>query len=279
MVVFLNILSGNLGPGTRFGAFFMQETILRRLRQLEDERQIRILLAVESGSRAWGFASRDSDWDVRLIYVHPPEWYLTIDDRKDNFEVMEGDLDFAGWELRKALRLFRKSNPPMMEWLQSPLVYHEAYSTASRLRRLAGEFFVPKACLYHYFHMAQNNFRQYLQGEFVKSKKYFYVLRPILACQWIESTNTMPPMEFDRLVQTQVSDADLKTEIETLLARKRAGDELDLEPQNPILHAFLSEKVAYFQQFVTTFESQLTQPDTAKLNQLFRQTLEEVRST
>ncbi len=254
----------------------MLEQIQQRLTELETERQIRVLLAVESGSRAWGFASRDSDWDVRLIYVHPPDWYLTIDDRKDNFEIMEGDLDFAGWELRKALRLFRKSNPPMMEWLQSPLTYREQFSTAARLRDLSATFFDPKACLYHYFNMANNNFRTYLQGPEVKAKKYFYVLRPILACRWIEQTGTMPPMEFDRLVEAQVSDDALRAEIETLLTRKRAGDELSLEPQNPVIHRFLAEEVVRISAYVKTLESGLRQPGTEQLNGLFRETLAEV---
>jgi len=254
----------------------MEKLIQKRLTELETERQIRVLLAVESGSRAWGFESRDSDWDVRLIYVHPPDWYLNIDDHKDNFGLIDGDLDFAGWDLRKALRLFRKSNPPMMEWLQSPLTYREQFRTEARLRDLSTEFFDPKACLYHYFNMANTNFRTYLQGPEVKAKKYFYVLRPLLACRWIEQTNTMPPMEFDRLVEAQVTDAALRAEIETLLTRKRAGDELTLEPQNPVIFRFLSEEVARMREYVKTLESSLRSPDTGKLNGLFRETLEEV---
>ncbi|MBX3244626.1 MAG: nucleotidyltransferase domain-containing protein, partial [Acidobacteria bacterium] len=94
----------------------MIEEIKKELVRLENEHDIKILLAVESGSRAWGFASTDSDWDVRYIYVHRPEWYLRIDQYKDSQEeILPNDIDLSGWELRKALRLFRKSNPPMLE--------------------------------------------------------------------------------------------------------------------------------------------------------------------
>jgi len=115
----------------------MKKQIEIALRKIEEENEIKILLAVESGSRAWGFASTDSDWDVRFIYVHKPSWYLSIDDKKDNIEQMlPGELDVAGWELRKTLKLFRKSNPPLLEWLLSPIIYIEQYSTAKKLRGL-----------------------------------------------------------------------------------------------------------------------------------------------
>lgn len=112
----------------------MTTEIQQELSRLEIQHNIQILYAVESGSRAWGFASVNSDWDVRYIYVHRPEWYLHIDDKKDNQEeILPNDIDLAGWELRKALRLFRKSNPPMLEWLDSPIVYREQFTTAERL--------------------------------------------------------------------------------------------------------------------------------------------------
>ncbi len=109
----------------------MIEEIKKELSRLEISREMKILLAVESGSRAWGFASTDSDWDVRYIYIHKLDWYLKIDELKDSQEeILPNDLDLSGWELKKALKLFRKSNPPMLEWLRSPIVYLEQFSTA-----------------------------------------------------------------------------------------------------------------------------------------------------
>src|ERR1041385_8935464 len=199
----------------------MKEQIEIELRRLEQQHDIKILYAVESGSRAWGFASTNSDWDVRFIYLHPRDWYLSIDETSSTIEkILPNDIDLSGWELRKALKLFRKSNPPLLEWLRSPIVYLQQSSTADTLRQLMTEYFNAKSCLHHYLHMAQGNFKEYLQRHMVRVKKYLYVLRPILACQWIEQTDTMAPMEFQKLVDTQVTDRNLKSEIEKLLIRK-----------------------------------------------------------
>jgi len=254
----------------------MIERIEVELKRLEKERDIKVLYAVESGSRAWGFASTDSDWDVRFIYVHRPEWYLSIDDKRDNMEVMlPNDLDFAGWELRKALKLFRKSNPPLLEWLRSPLVYLEQFSTAYQMRELTKDYFNPKSCTHHYLHMAVGNYQHYLQSDLVRVKKYFYVLRPILACKWIETTGTMAPMEFQTLVNTQVDDEALKSEIERLLDRKKSGEELDKEPPIQVINDFVRSQIDYFNEAVKSYGMQ-EKPETEKLDNLFRQTLAEV---
>ena len=122
----------------------MKEEIKIQLQKVERNNDIKILYADESGSRAWGFASTDSDWDVRYIYIHRPEWYLSIDDKKDSLEEMlPHDIDLSGWEIRKALKLFRKSNPPLMEWLRSPLLYLENRNFAASLRNLSNEYFNP----------------------------------------------------------------------------------------------------------------------------------------
>jgi uncharacterized protein len=112
------------------------------LAQVETERNVRVLFACESGSRAWGFASRDSDYDVRFLYVHRRDWYLSVEDRRDVIErPIADDLDVSGWELRKALRLLRKSNPPLFEWLKSPVVYRRDPAFAGELGALAAEFY------------------------------------------------------------------------------------------------------------------------------------------
>ncbi|MEJ7848442.1 MAG: nucleotidyltransferase domain-containing protein [Pyrinomonadaceae bacterium] len=244
--------------------------------RLAHEHEIKILYAVESGSRAWGFASTDSDWDVRYIYVHRLDWYLKIDEGKDSQEeILSNDIDLAGWELKKALRLFRKSNPPMLEWLRSPIVYTEKFSTAENLRNLGDHFFNPKSCMYHYLSMAKNNFREFLQKDLVKSKKYFYVLRPVLACDWIKEKETMPPMEFRTLVDNQVNDQAIRNEIDQLLTRKIAGEELRNEPRIAILNDFLDSKIHFYSDYVNKIE-QPEKPDTALLDGLFKETMSEV---
>ncbi|MEI6057268.1 MAG: nucleotidyltransferase domain-containing protein, partial [Lentisphaerota bacterium] len=154
----------------------MKEQILTELKRIEQEQNVKVLYAVESGSRAWGFASTNSDWDVRFIYVHPLDWYLSIQERKDNYaKILPNDIDLGGWELRKSLNLFRKSNPPLLEWLRSPNVYYEDSSFINGIRELSQEYFNPKSTMYHYLHMADGNYRDYLKGAVVRMKKYFYV--------------------------------------------------------------------------------------------------------
>ncbi|KAA8783212.1 putative nucleotidyltransferase [Paenibacillus sp. 4624] len=255
----------------------MRDIIARQLAQIEQEEQVRIIYACESGSRAWGFPSQDSDYDVRFIYVRPLEWYLSIEDQRDVIERPISDqLDINGWDIRKALKLFRKSNPPLLEWLQSPIQYDEQYSVAERIRSLSPLTFSAKSCMYHYLNMAKGNFRDYLQGEQVKIKKYFYVLRPLLACSWIERYETMPPMAFDKLVETLVrEDKSLYTEIHDLLRRKKAGDELDMEPQLPAIQAYITAQIAHVEQLAAEIQGQAT-VEVEVLNRIFQSAVQEV---
>ncbi len=225
----------------------MKSRILASLDHLEDDEQVRIFYACESGSRAWGFASRDSDYDVRFLYVHHPNWYLSVDlEHKRNVierPIVER-LDVNGWDLRKALLLLRKSNPPLLEWLGSPIVYRDQYDIADVMRELLPEAYSPVACLHHYLHMAQGNLREYLQGETVWTKKYFYVLRPVLAIRWIERGYGVAPTEFGKLVDRVVEDATLRREIERLMERKRSGEEMDRGPRVPVISDFVEGEIA-----------------------------------
>ncbi len=158
--------------------------ILRRLAATEAAHQVRIVLAIESGSRAWGFASPNSDFDVRFIYVAPPEWYLAVDleEKRDVIEYpIVDDIDLNGWDLRKALRLFTKSNPALVEWIQSPIRYLERNDFAADMRALLPPLYSINSGLYHYRSMAKTNYHNHLLAEQVPLKKYFYVLRPLLA--------------------------------------------------------------------------------------------------
>ncbi|GAB5408876.1 MAG: hypothetical protein BalsKO_12410 [Balneolaceae bacterium] len=192
-------------------------------------------------------------------------------------KILPNDIDLSGWELRKTLKLFRKSNPPFLEWLDSPIVYKESYSTIAKFREASKDYFNPKSCMYHYFNMAEGNFREYLKGEKVRIKKYFYVLRPVLACMWIERTNQMAPMEFDLMVESEIKDNNVKEKVLKLLERKKSGEELDWEPKIDAIDQFLEEKVIYFKGFLKDFDFK-KYPDTKRLNQIFRETLNEVDS-
>lgn len=257
----------------------MIEKIKNEIERLETEQNIRIFYAVESGSRAWGFESKNSNWDVRFIYIHPLDWYLSIEEKKDNIEIiLPNDIDLAGWDIRKALLLFRKSNPPLLEWLRSPIIYQENGSAAKELRSATANYFNPKSCLYHYFHMARGNYEVYFKTKEVRLKKYFYVLRPILACMWIERTNSMAPMEFEILMQCELKDKEVIYEINQLLIKKRSGDEMDKGARIEILDTFLLNKLAYYDDFLKKFKYVLI-PDFKELNTIFKNSLREAWGT
>jgi predicted nucleotidyltransferase len=255
----------------------MKERIQSTLLDIEHAEGIHVFYACESGSRAWGFASHDSDYDVRFLYVRPKDWYLSID-LEDKSDVIErpasGALDIAGWDLRKALKLFRKSNPPLLEWLRSPIVYVDRFGVADQIRDLLPEYYSPAACFYHYLHMAQGNYREYLVGDVVWLKKYLYVLRPLLAIRWIEEGRGVVPMEFHALVDTVVHSPDLKREILLLLERKRAGHELDRGPRIPVIGDYVAAELA-------RLETKKAAPSERKrgkerLNPLFRSALDTI---
>lgn len=216
--------------------------ILKRMRAAEAEHGVRILLAIESGSRAWGFESPNSDYDARFIYAHPQDWYLSVglEEQRDVIEYpIIDDIDLNGWDIRKALRLFWKSNPAFVEWIQSPLVYIQSGSFADCTRDILPRVYSCESGIYHYRSMAKTNFRGYLQGALVPLKKYFYVLRPLLSVRWLERYNTPAPIEFHKLLHLIETDAPLLASIEALLARKRLAPELGLEPQVESIHAFI----------------------------------------
>ncbi len=222
----------------------MRTQIEAVLKDIEREQGVCIVYACESGSRAWGFESSDSDYDVRFIYIHPTEWYLRVVPGSDTIErPIEGLLDVSGWDLKKALHLLRKSNPPLLEWLQSPIVYRERTAAVQRLRELMPVYYEPAACHYHYLHMARGNYREFLQGDEVWLKKYFYVLRPVLACLWIERGYGVVPTEFQTLVERILDEGEVKTAIQDLIQHKKAGEELDRGPHIPAISSFLSREV------------------------------------
>ena len=249
--------------------------IVSKLREIERKEGVKILYAVESGSRGWGFESKDSDYDVRFIYVHPLDWYLSIEEGRDVIEhPVAANLDISGWDLKKALVLFKKSNPPLYEWLTSPTDYIEKEDFTQRLRSLMPEFYSPVSSLHHYLHMAYGNYKAYLNKQKVRIKKYFYVLRPIFACMWIEAYHTMPPMEFQRLLDTLKLNEELRIEIYKLLDRKRSGAELDQENKILIVDKFLRNKIQYFENYAKNLKSK-KHPDIKILDKLFTEVVKD----
>jgi predicted nucleotidyltransferase len=252
----------------------VRDVILEKLKYIEKRENISILLAVESGSRAWGFASTDSDYDVRFIYVRPKDWYLKLERTRDVIELSINDiLDINGWDLDKTLRLLHSSNPTLFEWFSSPIVYMET-EFADHFRSIITSYFSSKRGLYHYLSMASGNYREYLHSDMVKAKKYFYVLRPILACRWIIDRGTPPPMLFAELMDTELEEC-LKPSVEQLLGIKMNTPEVKEIPRVDILNHYIDISIPEIRE---TIEAMPEEENNGweELNALFLSELERV---
>ena len=220
----------------------MRERIKETLAQIEKIHRVKVLYACESGSRGWGFASPDSDYDVRFIYVHQPDWYLALDRKRDVIEKpIDDELDVAGWELSKALRLLRNSNPALIEWLSSPVVYYQDDAFTREIKALAEQFYSVRKARYHYLSMAKRNTQEHLLAEQIRLKKYFYVLRPVMALRWIAAGKGLPPMAFDELVAGTITDADVLAEIEELLILKKSSGESYYGTRRPAVDRLIQD--------------------------------------
>lgn len=223
--------------------------IQAELGRIEQRENVRILYAVESGSRAWGMASPDSDFDVRFVYVRPVTDYVRLRALRDVIELpidttLSNPLDINGWDLIKALILFRGSNPPLMEWLHSPIVYREKGEMAARLRLLAQAHYSPMRMSYHYHSMARRTYKEYLEGRTeVSLKKYLYAIRPLFAIRWMEQNGTPPPTEFETTISGVSVANEIRSELSELLQRKREGGETGAGPVNTTLMTFIEAEM------------------------------------
>jgi predicted nucleotidyltransferase len=250
----------------------MLELIQKELREIGQRERVTILYACESGSRAWGFPSEDSDYDVRFIYTRPKDWYLSIDDHKDTLDFPVNDLlDIGGWDIRKALKLFRASNAAIYEWLQSPIVYKEELAFKEQMVMLFKDYFSLRAGMQHYLGVIKNSFKNDLQNGTVKLKRYFYALRAALACKWIRERNTVPPMEFGALKTILINEGELNDVIDQLLVRKKSGWEGERVPASRLLHHFIQNEIRESEESLINFEK--TYGSTELLDSIFRQLL------
>ena len=218
----------------------VRQEIMRKLAAVEAEHDVRVLYACESGSRGWGFASPDSDYDVRFIFVRPAREYLRVTAVRDVIEEVPGPVfDVNGWDVRKALQLLAKGNATLIEWLSSPVVYRQDEAFVQRLRDVAGAVYQPIRSFHHYYAMGRGNHREYLTGDQVRAKKYLYVLRPLLAARWVLERPHSPPMAFESLVHELVDEPAVLQDLHELLAVKRRSGEQEWLPARPILNAFI----------------------------------------
>lgn len=221
--------------------------ISEKLKEAEQEHNARMIIAIESGSRAWGFPSKNSDYDVRFIYARPMDRYLSVEPCRDTIETDMIDdlklgvpLDLRGWDIRKALQLAAKSNAVLIEWLTSPVRYMENAAATEKLLRFAKSCVNLDSLAYHYNRLARNSWDRIEERESPKLKLYCYALRPALALEWIEKLGDVPPMDMHSLCGQSSLDEKLLAEIKKLLVLKSSANEEDLVPRNDLLDEFIT---------------------------------------
>lgn len=205
--------------------------ILDEIRYIERSNDVKVLFACESGSRAWGFASEHSDFDVRFVYVRPVFDYLKLESQRDvidwrldaeNFPCGV-DFDSTGWDLVKFLRLLRASNPSTIEWLSTETPYYED-SRFWEVKKLLESCFEPRASAMHYYGMAKKTDLRQMKADLVPAKKYLYLLRGVMAADWVILRLKPAPLVFNELVDAILPRA-LHSEVDHLLEVKTGGDE------------------------------------------------------
>jgi len=245
----------------------MKELIIVKLTEIEQAENVRIIHAVESGSRAWGFASPDSDYDVRFIYVRPKEFYLKLEKTRDVIEwQLDETLDINGWDLQKTLRLLHSSNPTLFEWNSSPIIY-KTTGAWNEISQEISNYFSAKSGLYHYLSTANSNYREFLKGESVKLKKYFYVVRPLLACKWILDRKCPPPMLFSELMEAEL-EPDIRPIIEDLLLLKMNTPEMGESRRIDKLNDYIDENLVSLKAAIDALPTE-RKAEWHKLNELF----------
>ena len=250
----------------------VEELVLLKIREIEEKEHVKVLHAVESGSRAWGFASPDSDYDVRFIYVRDKAFYLSLRDTGDFIDWELNDvLDINGWDLKKVLRHFHKANATLFEWSKSPITYYTTEEWDRLFQQVACNYFSCKSAMYHYYGTANKNYHEFLLDDMVKYKKYFYVLRPLLACKWIEEKKSPPPVLFDELFHAVLED-DMKAAVEDLLARKVKMSEADKAPRIERINQYIIDKLAYYKTLLESMEDDRN-PDWEPLEKAFMDVL------
>ncbi|MBE6764755.1 MAG: hypothetical protein E7546_02600 [Ruminococcaceae bacterium] len=238
----------------------MKEIIKNKLCEIEKAENVKIIYACESGSRAWGFASQDSDYDVRFIYLRRPEYYLRLAPTRDVIEwQLDETLDINGWDMQKALRLMNKSNPTLFEWLNSPIVYRTS-PIFDDLKKLGEDCFSAKSTAHHYLSMAKSDIIKNLTGESISLKRYFYMLRSLLACKWVVEKKSAPPVPFDELVEYGL-DSELRNIVSEMAEKKKNTAEHDVQLRIEAIDGYLEQNLAVLSDTVSKLDGDVNEWD------------------
>lgn len=248
----------------------IEQQIQGKLDDLQQQKGCRLLLAVESGSRAWGYASTTSDYDVRCIYYYPQERYLSIRPPRDTVEWELNEVfDITGWELRKALGLTLKSNLTVYEWADSPIVYRSS-PWLPEFRQLIRRVVQPGLLASRYLGMAASTIHRYLEREEVPYKQYFYALRPLLAARWVLQERKPAPVPFADL--RHLMPDEMQEVTDELLALRNGSTEKAAGPTHPAAMSFIVRELAALDEAVRALPAS-PPPDVAPLDDFFRRVI------
>ena len=254
----------------------IKRTILEKLRHTEDAHQVKILLAIESGSRGWGFAAANADYDCRFIYAHTPKRYLSVFEPSEFIEYdVDETFDIKGYDIKRVLKYIAKSQATIFEWLSSNVVYIKNEHVTQTLQDLAANFFNPIPISHHYLSLARKMLKEITATDEAKIKKYFYILRPIANLNYIQQYNKMPFMEYDKTLEATIPSHDISEAIQELKQRKMELLEHDKIPTHRLL-------VDYFNGEITRFEGILKDmkhvknTDYLQVDEVFRTVLKDV---
>lgn len=247
----------------------MNKTIKSKLQQIEESRQLKILYACESGSRAWGMASPDSDYDVRYIYVRDKNWYLSLEKKKDQLPtILEGDLDMVGWDLKKVLSHLYRSNASIHGWLMSDIIYFQETGYQEKLKDWATYYLQPAHVVNHFLGICKSSLALGAEEDGFNLKKYLYVIRPLLAALWVVEKKEVAPIHFDHLLTIIEGQDAVQEEIKRFLTIKKEASEQDLIERSPLLDAFIEKNMAYCNEQKAAISK--TERDIEPLNRFFR---------
>ncbi|MEO9469793.1 nucleotidyltransferase domain-containing protein [Parasphingorhabdus sp.] len=224
----------------------VQSEIESRLARIEAEDDVRILMAIESGSRAWGFPSPDSDYDVRFVFVRKRDWYLSLSPGRDVIEQpIVDEIDLNGWDIRKALGLLLKSNAVISEWIESPIRYRKDHSVIAALGSLADGVLDGRTLAHHYANLGRNNANRWIaKDQDVPVKKYFYSLRPALAIRFLrKNPGQRPPMDLQALIDASNISRDLVADIDELVEAKKVTNEKSNGMRKPAIDLFINDEL------------------------------------
>jgi len=252
----------------------IRSDIETELLHIEQAFDVTILFAVESGSRAWGFPSPDSDYDVRFVYAHHTDWYLSIRPGRDVIERPISDvLDIAGWDIKKALGLLIKPNPVMFEWLSSPIRYVWKETLCERLVEFSRKPAHGKACFHHHLNLGMQQYDRHVASrQRIKLKTYFYVLRPALTLRWIRlNEDLVPPMNLQALAERLDLDPEALNLIGELIARKAGMEEGEEIGRIPALDSLVEAEFKWAKSATIRYEKRDL---VEQANMLFREILD-----